>query len=555
MLNAEPESTTSSSSELEDNNGHASLVAVSEENLAALMRAMIGSSEPEAPRPAEHGNTAPAIDAKESSAEACPPRADSPAALAGPPANVVESRLALFAAVKENRAAISRSVATPAASPAIDQSRVAKSKPATDSAKQAENLAVNPPLKATPPVTLPETVPAKPASVATPSPAKPLYVTPPSAKPTSAIPSPIATSHDPSHETPRPRLIIGLAIGALIAIVVGVSIFLTRAHSSTAPTPVASAPKDNAPQQVQAQPPVQARVESPLQVRVEPLGKGLIEVRWNPQSAALAQARVGRLVITEHNQKPRVLSLESGQLKTGHLTYQSASDSIQFDLEIVDRSGAAVKESVLALQSPTSSQQLTATPPQAQNGQAATAKPQDTPNPGATAQVPQPSQPTLRTFVAPTPQRNSEQRVIADAPALITNGPVTVPGVGLTALPAVISPPPPSKAAPQAGQQAAPQQVRVESSVQAANLVKKVVPTYPQIARSTGIQGVVRFTAHIGKDGRILNLKFLNGPPVLVDSAAAAVKQWVYRPTLLNGEPVEVITQIDVNFTLHQSAR
>ena len=94
-------------------------------------------------------------------------------------------------------------------------------------------------------------------------------------------------------------------------------------------------------------------------------------------------------------------------------------------------------------------------------------------------------------------------------------------------------------------------QVRVESDVEAANLIKKVIPIYPQIARSARIQGAVRFTAHIGKDGRILNLKFTSGPPVLIDSATTAVKQWIFRPTLLDGEPVEVITQIEVNFTLN----
>ena len=85
-------------------------------------------------------------------------------------------------------------------------------------------------------------------------------------------------------------------------------------------------------------------------------------------------------------------------------------------------------------------------------------------------------------------------------------------------------------------------------------MIKKVIPIYPQIARTTRIAGTVRFTALIGKDGRILNLKFTSGSPVFVDSASAAVKQWVYRPTLLNGKPVEVITQIDVNFTLRENS-
>ena len=59
-------------------------------------------------------------------------------------------------------------------------------------------------------------------------------------------------------------------------------------------------------------------------------------------------------------------------------------------------------------------------------------------------------------------------------------------------------------------------------------------------------------SAIIGKDGTIQNLKVVSGHPLLVPAALEAVKQWVYQPTLLNGEPVEVVTQIDVNFTLSQ---
>jgi protein TonB len=107
-------------------------------------------------------------------------------------------------------------------------------------------------------------------------------------------------------------------------------------------------------------------------------------------------------------------------------------------------------------------------------------------------------------------------------------------------------PPPPVKAAAPA----APQRIRVGGNVQEARLSKKVVPTYPPLARSARISGVVRFNAIIGTDGRIQNLQLVTGHPLLVPSAQAAVSQWVYQPTLLNGEPVEVMTQIDVNFTL-----
>jgi protein TonB len=66
------------------------------------------------------------------------------------------------------------------------------------------------------------------------------------------------------------------------------------------------------------------------------------------------------------------------------------------------------------------------------------------------------------------------------------------------------------------------------------------------------VQGTVKFQATISKEGNIQNLQLLSGPPLLVQAAMAAVQQWQYKPTLLNGEPVEVITTIDVNFTLSQ---
>jgi protein TonB len=96
------------------------------------------------------------------------------------------------------------------------------------------------------------------------------------------------------------------------------------------------------------------------------------------------------------------------------------------------------------------------------------------------------------------------------------------------------------------------QRIKVGGNVQAANLIRKVVPVYPPLAKQARISGVVRFTAIIGRDGSIQNLTLISGHPLLVPAATEAVKQWLYRPTLLNGEPVEVITQIDVNFTLSQ---
>jgi len=94
------------------------------------------------------------------------------------------------------------------------------------------------------------------------------------------------------------------------------------------------------------------------------------------------------------------------------------------------------------------------------------------------------------------------------------------------------------------------QRIRVGGNVQAANLISKVVPQYPPKAKAKGIQGTVRFQVIIGKDGHIQEVNVVSGPPELVDAARDAVRQWVYRRTMLNGQAVEVVTTIDVNFVL-----
>ncbi len=85
-----------------------------------------------------------------------------------------------------------------------------------------------------------------------------------------------------------------------------------------------------------------------------------------------------------------------------------------------------------------------------------------------------------------------------------------------------------------------------------AKVIRRVQPIYPPLARSARIQGSVEFTAIIGKNGVIENLQPVHGHPLLVNAAKDAVLQWRYRPTLLNGQPVEVLTTITVNFVLTQ---
>jgi protein TonB len=95
-----------------------------------------------------------------------------------------------------------------------------------------------------------------------------------------------------------------------------------------------------------------------------------------------------------------------------------------------------------------------------------------------------------------------------------------------------------------------PKHIRVGGAVASANLIHQVTPVYPKDAKKKHITGAVLLHATIGKDGTIENLEYVSGPPELTPSAMEAVKQWRYKPTLLNGDPVQVDTTISVVYTL-----
>jgi TonB family protein len=97
-----------------------------------------------------------------------------------------------------------------------------------------------------------------------------------------------------------------------------------------------------------------------------------------------------------------------------------------------------------------------------------------------------------------------------------------------------------------------PSRLSIGGGVQAAKLITKVQPVYPESAKSAGAEGTVVLGAVIGMDGKPLSLRVMNSQvdPDLARSAVEAVAQWRYTPTLLNGQPIEVDTTITVNYTL-----
>jgi periplasmic protein TonB len=109
--------------------------------------------------------------------------------------------------------------------------------------------------------------------------------------------------------------------------------------------------------------------------------------------------------------------------------------------------------------------------------------------------------------------------------------------------------PPPPPPPPETAAIPADKPVRVSAGAQQGRLIRRVVPKYPPLAVQTHIQGVVVLEAIISKEGTIESLRVVSGHPFLIPAAIDAVQQWLYTPTLLNSEPVSVVTTITVNFS------
>jgi protein TonB len=110
--------------------------------------------------------------------------------------------------------------------------------------------------------------------------------------------------------------------------------------------------------------------------------------------------------------------------------------------------------------------------------------------------------------------------------------------------------PPPVKIQVAGAKEKPPERVKIGGVVMAGKLIYRVTPVYPPLAKQAHVSGTVHLQAIIGRDGRIQGLQVLSGHVLLVQAAVDAVVQWIYQPTTLNGDVVEVLTTIEVNFTL-----
>ncbi len=154
-----------------------------------------------------------------------------------------------------------------------------------------------------------------------------------------------------------------------------------------------------------------------------------------------------------------------------------------------------------------------------------------------------------RLQVAYVPATRIADELVKEHPEWLNTAPVAGASASLTPLKAPTASAAPSAMPPDLNSAlAAP--VPIGPIVAQSNLVKKVDPEYPSLAKQARVQGQVEFKVTITKNGSVTNAQLVRGHPLLVDAARAAVLQWQYRPTLLNGEPVAVVTNVFVDFTL-----
>lgn len=156
------------------------------------------------------------------------------------------------------------------------------------------------------------------------------------------------------------------------------------------------------------------------------------------------------------------------------------------------------------------------------------------------------AEPAARTFTPPPPSLKTVARQ-ATTDLLDPGAPTKFAATPVNPLPALNAiPEPPAR--PISTPTPA---TRIGGMFQAPVLIRTIRPQYPSMARTARVEGAVRFTATVGRDGTVRRLDLLNGPEMLVDAAREACMQWVYRPAILDGAPIETTTIIEVRFTLN----
>jgi len=294
-----------------------------------------------------------------------------------------------------------------------------------------------------------------------------------------------------------------------------------------------------------------------LGLRVEHSGPDLL-LTWNRDSYGAKNGKHGVLQVFD-GESHQNYEIDREQLTSGlGVVYSPQTQDVSFQMSVTDEKGVEIGKGGQRVLHPrpspmddpkaTSASAKTTTPPAATK--ADTAAP-ETAAPATPAEpAPAAAEKATRKFDAASlgklrPASPTDlSGALPDAPTIGGAAPQTasLPGGNLSG----IAPPPPKQGAappppPSASKSGA-------SQISQAVLVYKVDPEYPKAAQQMGQKGIVELVATIGVDGRVRGVKVLKGPPILQKAAQEAVMRWVYKPTLLNGVPVENETHISINF-------
>lgn len=485
-----------------------------------------------------------------------------------PPAPKTEARAAVTPVPPRREEAVpapseARAV-TPAAAPKPEHTPAPPSKPPARTSFTSLGLARHETSPGAPPATKPE---AGPTASAASKPEPPASEAP--APKREGAPAPSEGKTEESVETipaTRPqRVKLPYAIAAVVAL------FLIAASGMMYFRPGAG-----------RTPPPAGPDAASLALRVE-RNAGQLLLSWNREATAVKAAQAAVLSILDGDHKEDV-KLELNQLRSGSIVYSPITNDVSFKLEVTDARGQTANETVRVIAGrPSPAAPLGQTPPPKPEAAAFDGRTrQETPaaqaSPSATETALQPSptpgggaEPSAPAKQAPVQFRaESLAARLSPAPSLPEPPRLEAQGAAAPVRPAyglnVPAPPPVQVPKPAAQESSAPpspqgettqapapgQPLRVGGNVQQALLVRSVTPNYPPLARQARVSGVVRVEATIGRDGRIVRVQAISGPPLLRQAATDAVRQWLYKPTMLNGQPVEVVTQVDVTFNLNR---
>ena len=304
--------------------------------------------------------------------------------------------------------------------------------------------------------------------------------------------------------------------------------------------------------------PAPAADSSTIALRVE-REAGQLLLTWNREAQAIKTATRAMLSISDGPQHENI-DIDLAQLRNGSVAYTPITSDVSFRLEITGPDNRPQSEYVRVLGTKPSpmpppgsdaapgSQPATPADATAASAEdpAVTGQPSDqssasagsSPAADSLADRLKPVRPAARVsnVLEPPTLEHAAAHPSASLPAAFSAG---APAPPPAPAPAASGPPEQAPAAP-----------RIGGSVQDARLISRKDPIYPPLAKQARIRGKVQLEATVGKDGRVREVRVLNGHPLLRQAAVDSVKTWIYTPTLLNGVPVETKTRVEVGFNL-----